>query len=68
MTKRTKSTCLPEMGLNIVWDDHLCKKQGRFFILKINGKKFKRNPADQMKATKIIEEKFAEADTSKWRY
>ena len=68
MTRMTKSIYLTEMGLNIVWDYKVGKPQGRNFFLEINGKKFKRTPADQMKATKIIYEKFAEADTSKWRY
>ena len=69
MTRMTKAVYLKSQGENIVWDYHIGKNQGRIFFLEINGKKFKRTPADQMKATEIIYEKFDElADTSKWRY
>ena len=60
MTRMTKVICLTEMDQDIVWDYYQGPKQGRIFILEINGQKFKRTPADQMKANKIIDEMFSE--------
>lgn len=63
MTRMTKAICLIELGEDIVWDYKVGKNQGRIFFLEINGEKFKRTPADQMKANKIIDEMFAEASS-----
>ena len=60
MTRMRKVICLTEMDQDIVWDYYQGPKQGRIFILEINGQKFKRTPADQMKANKIIDEMFSE--------
>ena len=62
MTRMTKAIYLTTMGENIVWDYKVGKNQGRIFFLEINGQKFKRTPADQMEANKIIDEMFAEFD------
>ena len=59
MTRMTKAIYLNTTGENILWDYKVGKKQGRIFFLEINGQKFKRTPADQMKANKIIDEMFA---------
>ena len=61
MTRMNKAVYLKSQGENIVWDYYQGPKQGRIFFLEINGEKFKRTPADQMKANKIIDEMFAEA-------
>ena len=60
MTRMTKAVYLTTKGENIVWDYHIGKNQkfGRIFFLEINGKKFKRTPADQKKANQIIDEMF----------
>ena len=58
MTRMSKAVYLQSMGENIVWDYKVGKNQGRIFFLEINGEKFKRTPADQMKANKIIDEMF----------
>ena len=66
MTRMRKAICLTDMGVDIVWDYKVGKNQGRIFFLEINGRKFKRTPADQMEANHIIDEMFAElADISK---
>ena len=62
MTRMRKAIYLTTMGENIVWDYKVGKNQGRIFFLEINGQKFKRTPADQMVANKIIDEMFAEFD------
>ena len=62
MTRMTKAIYLTTMGENFVWDYKVGKNQGRIFFLEINGQKFKRTPADQMVANKIIDEMFAEFD------
>ena len=59
MTRMRKAVYLQSMGENIVWDYKVGKNQGRIFFLEINGEKFKRTPADQMEANKIIDEMFA---------
>ena len=59
MTRMSKAVYLQSMGENIVWDYKVGKNQGRIFFLEINGEKFKRTPADQMEANKIIDEMFA---------
>ena len=59
MTRMTKAVYLKSQGENIVWDYHIGKNQGRIFFLEINGEQFKRTPADQMVANKIIDEMFA---------
>lgn len=64
MTRMSKAVYLQSMGENIVWDYYKGPKQGRIFFLEINGEKFKRTPADQMKANKIIDEMFAEFDSN----
>ena len=67
MTRMQKAIYLTEMDQDIVWDYYQGPKQGRIFFLEINGQKFKRTPADQKEANKIIDEMFAElADISKW--
>ena len=58
MTRMNKAVRLQSMGENIVWEYKVGKNQGRIFFLEINGQKFKRTPADQMKANKIIDEMF----------
>ena len=63
MTRMSKAIHLQSMGENIVWDYYQGPKQGRIFFLEINGEKFKKTPADQMKANKIIDEMFAEASS-----
>ena len=62
MTRMSKAVYLQSQGENIVWDYKVGKTQGRIFFLEINGQKFKRTPADQMVANKIIDEMFAELD------
>ena len=62
MTRMSKAIYLTQMGENIVWDYYKGPNQGRIFFLEINGEKFKRTPADQMKANHIIDEMFAEFD------
>ena len=62
MTRMRKAIYLQSQGENIVWDYKVGKNQGRIFFLEINGEKFKRTPADQMVANKIIDEMFAEFD------
>ena len=62
MTRMNKAIYLTKNGEDIVWDYKVGKNQGRIFFLEINGEKFKRTPADQMKANKIIDEMFAEFD------
>ena len=59
MTRMNKAVYLQSMGENIVWDYYQGPKQGRIFFLEINGEKFKRTPADQKEANKIIDEMFA---------
>ena len=59
MTRMTKAMYLNMTGENIVWDYKVGKNQGRIFFLEINGQKFKRTPADQKVANKIIDEMFA---------
>ena len=63
MTRMNKAVYLQSMGENIVWEYKMGKNQGRIFFLEINGQKFKRTPADQMVANKIIDEMFAEASS-----
>ena len=58
MTRMRKAFYLKEEGENIVWDYYQGPKQGRIFFLEINGEEFKRTPADQKKANKIIDEMF----------
>ena len=58
MTRMNKAVYLQSMGENIVWDYYQGPKQGRIFFLEINGEKFKRTPADQKEANKIIDEMF----------
>lgn len=60
MTRMSKAVYLTTKGENIVWDYYQGPKQGRIFFLEINGQKFKRTPADQKIANKIIDEMFAE--------
>ena len=60
MTRMTKAVYLNTKGENIVWDYYQGPKQGRIFFLEINGQKFKRTPADQKVANKIIDEMFVE--------
>ena len=62
MTRMNKAVRLQSMGEDIVWEYKVGKNQGRIFFLEINGQKFKRTPADQMVANKIIDEMFAEFD------
>lgn len=61
MTRMSKAFYLTTRGENIVWDYHIGKNQkfGRIFFLEINGKKFKRTPADQKEANQIIDRMFA---------
>ena len=59
MTRMNKAVRLQSMGEDIVWEYKVGKNQGRIFFLEINGQKFKRTPADQMVANKIIDEMFA---------
>ena len=59
MTRMNKAVRLQSMGENIVWEYKMGKNQGRIFFLEINGQKFKRTPADQSVANKIIDEMFA---------
>lgn len=58
MTRMNKAVRLQSMGEDIVWEYKVGKNQGRIFFLEINGQKFKRTPADQMVANKIIDEMF----------
>ena len=58
MTRMNKAVYLQSQGENIVWDYKVGKNQGRIFFLEINGQKFKRTPADQSVANKIIDEMF----------
>ena len=58
MTRMSKAVYLTNNGENIVWDYYKGPKQGRIFFLEINGQKFKRTPADQAVANKIIDEMF----------
>ena len=60
MTRMSKAIYLTTKGENIVWDYHIGKKQGRIFFLEINGKKFKRTPADQKEANQIIDKMFVD--------
>ena len=60
MTRMSKAFYLNMKGENIVWDYRMGKNQGRIFFLEINGKKFKRTPADQKEANKIIDEMFVD--------
>ena len=60
MTRMSKAFYLNMKGENIVWDYRMGKNQGRIFFLEINGKKFKRTPADQKEANQIIDKMFAE--------
>ena len=59
MTRMIKAVYLKSQGVNIVWDYHIGKSQGRIFFLEINGEKFNRTSADQKIANKIIDEMFA---------
>lgn len=61
MTRMSKAFYLTTRGENIVWDYRIGKNQkfGRIFFLEINGKKFKRTPADQKEANQIIDRMFA---------
>ena len=59
MTRMRKAIYLQSQGENIVWDYKVGKNQGRIFFLEINGEEFKRPPADQQEANKIIDEMFA---------
>ena len=58
MTRMIKAVYLKSQGVNIVWDYHIGKNQGRIFFLEINGEKFNRTSADQKIANKIIDEMF----------
>ena len=62
MTRMAKAVYLTTKGENIVWDYHIGKSQkfGRIFFLEINGKKFKRTPADQKEANQIIDKMWVE--------
>lgn len=60
MTRMSKAVYLTMKGENIVWDYYQGPKQGRIFFLEINGKKFKRTPADQKEANQIIDKMFVE--------
>ena len=60
MTRMRKAFYLIENGEKIKWDYYQGPKQGRIFFLEINGEMFKRTPADQKKANKIIDEMFDE--------
>ena len=60
MTRMSKAFYLNMKGENIVWDYRMGKNQGRIFFLEINGKKFKRTPADQKEANQIIDKMFVE--------
>ena len=60
MTRMSKAIYLTTKGENIVWDYRMGKNQGRIFFLEINGKKFKRTPADQKEANQIIDKMFVE--------
>ena len=62
MTRMSKAIYLTTKGENIVWDYRIGKNQkfGRIFFLEINGKKFKRTPADQKEANQIIDKMFVE--------
>ena len=60
MTRMTKAVYLKSQGENIVWDYYQGPKQGRIFFDEINGEEFKKTPADQMVANKIIDEMFAD--------
>ena len=62
MTRMAKAMYLNIAGENIIWDYKVGKNQGRIFFLEINGLKFKRTPADQKKANKLIDEMFSEFD------
>lgn len=64
MTRMNKAVYLKEQGENIVWDYYQGPKQGRIFFLEINGEEFKRTPADQKIANKIIDEMFAAYDSN----
>lgn len=64
MTRMRKAIYLKEQGENIVWDYYVGKTQGRIFFLEINGEEFKRTPADQKIANKIIDEMFAAYDSN----
>ena len=59
MTRMSKAVYLQSQGENIVWDYYQGPKQGRIFFLEINGEEFKRTPADQKIANKIIDEMYA---------
>lgn len=58
MTRMRKAIYLATNGEEIKWDYYQGPKQGRIFFLEINGETFKRTPADQKKANKIIDEMF----------
>ena len=58
MTRMRKAIYLISEGEEINWDYYQGPKQGRIFFLEINGEKFKRTPADQQKANKLIDEMF----------
>ena len=64
MTRMTKAIYLKSQGVNIVWDYHIGKNQGRIFFLEINGEKFNRTSADQKIANKIIDEMFVAYSSS----
>ena len=60
MTRMSKAIYLNMKGENIVWDYRMGKNQGRIFFLEINGKKFKKTPADQKEANQIIDKMWVE--------
>lgn len=60
MTRLAKATYLIMKGETIKWHYYQGPKQGRIFFDEINGEEFKKTPADQMVANKIIDEMFAD--------
>ena len=59
MTRMNKAVYLKSQGEDIEWHYYQGPNQGRIFFLEINGQKFKRTPADQKVANKIIDEMYA---------
>ena len=59
MTRMNKAVYLKSQGEDIVWEYYIGKTQGRIFFLEINGEEFKKTPADQKIANKIIDEMYA---------
>ena len=59
MTRMNKAVYLKSQGEDIVWEYYIGRTQGRIFFLEINGEEFKKTPADQKIANKIIDEMYA---------